>query len=200
VIRILLAGFGAGALIAILAVLVEHSRIAFGSYALYGNGALIIPALLAPWALYWGWTWVLSRAGGALEMALVVAGVHLGVGLVTPLDVIFFPQQASTSLVDALPGFLLTGSIFVTPPALLAAIAYWLFTRRVSINAWSVFAAGFVAAVLVVVYWVGLGILTGLCVAAAQKDPARRVAIGIALLVLLIVLGNLPYFPALFSS
>jgi len=45
-----LGGFLAG----ILMVLLEHSRIAFYSYSLFGNGALIVPALLAPFALYPG--------------------------------------------------------------------------------------------------------------------------------------------------
>jgi len=199
-IRIALTGFAAGAAIAIVTILLEHSRIGFGNYALYGNGAIIIPALLAPWAVYWGWTWTLARAGAALEMALFVAGLHFGVGLWAILDVLFFPQQLDVTVVDALPGFLFTGTIFVIPAALLAALAYWLFATRIPLSSWAVFIAGFVAALFVVFYWIGLGILTGMCVAAARKDPTRRVAIGVALLVLLVVLGNLPYFPALFPA
>ena len=41
------AGFDAGALIAVVTVLAEHSRIGVGSYALFGSGAIIVPALLA---------------------------------------------------------------------------------------------------------------------------------------------------------
>jgi hypothetical protein len=48
---IIAAGLVAGAFIAVLTVGLEHSRIAFGAYALYGNGALIVPGLLAPYAL-----------------------------------------------------------------------------------------------------------------------------------------------------
>lgn len=195
---IIAAGLGAGALIAVLAFLAEHSRIAIGSYALYGNGAIIVPALLTPWAVYWGWTHLLARGGPALELALFVVGLHLGVGLVVPLDVAFYPQRTDLGLADALPGLLLTGTIFVTPGALLAGLAYWLFTTRLALTSWSVFVAGFVATVLVVTYWVGLGILAGLGVAAAQRDMTRRVPVGLALLVLLLVLGNLPYLPALF--
>lgn len=194
------AGFLAGTAISILTVIVEHSRIGAGEYALYGNGAIIIPALLAPWAVYWGWTWLLRRRDRALEMALFVVGLHFGVGMSVVLDAVFFPQQAGLTVADALPGFALTGTLFVIPGALLAALTYWLFTTRVPVNSWTVFGAGFLAAVLVVAFWVGLGILTGMCAAAASRDMTRRVPVGIALLVLLVVLGNLPYFPGLLGS
>ena len=50
------AGVLAGAIGAVLTVLAEHSRIAFGSYTLFGNGALIVPGLFAPYAIFAGWT------------------------------------------------------------------------------------------------------------------------------------------------
>ncbi len=197
---IALAGFAAGALVAVLAFLAEHSRIAFGSYALYGNGALIVPAILAPWALYWGWTWILSRGGRALEMALFVVGLHFGVGIIAVLDVLFSPQRPGVTIADAIPGLALTGTLFVIPGALLAGLTYELFARRIAFTSVSVFAAAFIAAILVVFYWIGLGVLTGICVAAAARAPFRPVHVGIALLVLLVVFGNLPYFPALFGE
>lgn len=196
---IFLAGLAAGTLIAVLAVLAEHSDIALGAYALSGNGALIVPAILAPWALYWGWTGVLARGGRALEMAVFTAGLHFGVGIAIVLDALFYPQRSGLTILDALPGLLLTGTIFVIPGALLAGLTYWLFTTRLTVTSWTLFAAGFIAAVLVIVYWIGLGILAGICVAAARHDPSRRVRIGLALLVLLLVIGNLPYFPGLFA-
>src|SRR5919201_157717 len=107
-VRIVAFGFAAGALIAIVTALVEHSRVGFDSYALYGNGAIILPALLAPWAAYWGWTWILTRGGAALEMALFVVGLHFGVGLWAVVDAVFFPQRANVTIVDALPAFALT--------------------------------------------------------------------------------------------
>ncbi len=119
----LAAGLLAGGIIAALTVFLEHSRIAFGAYALYGNGSLIVPSLVAPFALYPGWTWALRRGGRALELSINVAGLHFGVGLISAFDVIFFPQDPDLTLLDALPGFLLSGAIFVLPAALLAALA-----------------------------------------------------------------------------
>lgn len=195
-----LSGFAAGTLIAVLAFFAEHSRIGFGSYALYGNGAIIIPGILAPWAVYWAWTEIRRRGGRALELALFVLGLHFGVGVAPVLDAAFYPQLVGATLADALPALLLTGSIFVIPSALLAGLTLRLFTTRVALTSMNVFVAALLAAVLVLAYWAGLGILTGICVVAATRDPSRRVRVGIALLVLLVVFGNLPYFPALFGG
>ena len=194
------AGYLAGLLVSVAAVLLEHSRVGFGDYVLYGNGALIVPAVLVPWALYWGWTWVLGRGGEALEIAAFTAGLYFGVGMIVVLDTLFYPQQLGLGLADAVPGFLLTGTIYVVPVSLLAALAYWLFASgRVALGAATLFGAAFIAALLVIVYWIGLGILAGLTVDVARREPSRRVAVGIALLVLLVFVANLPYFPALFG-
>ena len=193
-------GYLAGTLISVAAVLLEHSTIGFGEYVLYGNGALVVPAIVVPWALYWGWTWLLGRGGEALEMALFVAGLYFGIGMIAVLDTVLFPQQPGLGIVDALPGFLLTGTIYVIPTSLLAAAAYWLFASgRLVLGAATLFVAAFVAALLVIVYWIGLGILAGLTVDVARREPRRRVAVGVALFVLLVFVANLPYVPALFG-
>lgn len=190
-------GFAAGAAISLLTFAAEHSP-PTGGYTLSGNGALVVLALLVPWAVYWGWTWIIARRGEALEMALFILGLELGTGGWALLDAAFFPQQ-QLDAGQVLQSFMLSGSIFVVPVALVAALTYRLFSGRVPINAWTLFAAGFVAALLVAFYWLGLGILVGMCVAAAKRDMPRRVPIGIALLVLLVVIGNLPFLPAVFS-
>jgi hypothetical protein len=191
---ILAAGLLAGGIIATLTVLLEHSRVAFGAYALYGNGSLIVPGLLAPFALYPGWTWVLRRGGHALELAVYVAGLHFGVGLVSPFDVIFFPQDADLTLLDALPGFLLTGAIFVLPAALLAAPALWIARRAHGTALVATLVVAFIAgAGFGFLYGLGLGILVGCAIALAERRPERTVLIGAALAVLVAVLGNLPF-------
>lgn len=191
-------GLVAGALIAVLTVLAEHSRIEFNSYALYGNGALIVPAILAPFSLYPGWLWTLSRGGRALEMAILVLGLHLGVGLTSVLEVLFFPSSSDLTIADALPGFLLTGAIFVLPAALLAGLAYWLGMSLHGNGLIAGIIAGVLLASFLAVFWgVGLGILAGGAVAIARRAPFQRVAVGAALFVAMLVVGNLPLIGAL---
>jgi hypothetical protein len=198
----LLAGYLAGLVIAILAFTAENSRIEFGGYALYGNGALIVPAILAPFALYPGWVWLLAREGDRrLEAALYTLGLHFGVGTWALLEVVLNPQSATVTLLSALPGFLLSGALFVLPAALLAAATLWLVrSRHVAITPLTG-AFGFVIAALTGLFFgVGLGILSGGAVALALDSPARRTAIGIALFVLLIVAANAPIVAAIVTS
>ena len=197
---ILGAGLFAGAIIAVLTVILEHGRVAFGAYALYGNGALIAPSLLAPYALYPGWTWILRRGGRALELALYVVGLHFGIGLISVLEVLFFPQQPGLALVDALPGFLLTGAIFVLPAALLAAIAVWAARRAGSREGVAVLVAIVATTVLGFLYGIGLGVLAGTAVAVAERRPGRARLIGVALAVLVLLLGNLPYLSQILAA
>lgn len=197
-----LAGYLAGLIIAVIAFTAENSRIAFGGYALYGNGALIVPAILAPFALYPGWVWLLAREGDRrLEAALYTLGLHFGVGTWALLEVVLNPQSATVTLLSAVPGFLLSGALFVLPAALLAAATLWLVrSRHVAITPLTA-AFGFVIAALTGLFFgLGLGILSGGAVALALDRPARRTAIGIALLVLLIVAANAPIVAAIATS
>jgi hypothetical protein len=184
-------------LISILTVLAEHSRIGINSYALYGNGALIVPAILAPFAIYAGWTWLRANGGRALEMAVFVAGLHFGVGVTSVLEVLFYPSAPDITLVDAVPGLLLSGAIFVLPAALLAAATYWMTQRLRGVALAAATVVGVVLATLLSVYGIGLGILSGVAVAAAERAPAQRIAIGVALFAALVVVANLPFVAAL---
>jgi hypothetical protein len=188
------AGLLAGAIGAVLTVLAEHSQIAFGSYSLFGNGALIVPGLVAPYAIFAGWTWAIRRGGRALELALFVVGLHFGLGLISILEVLFFPSVGGLTLADAAPGFVFTGAIFVDPAALLAGLALWgirAATGRRLVLAIAV--SLFVATVLGFVFGIGLGVLAGAAVGLAERDRSRTTQIAIALAVLVLVLGNLPY-------
>ncbi len=72
-----LAGLVAGAVVFLVTDAVSNSRIAFGSLALFGNGALVVPVLLVPLVLYAGWT-ILARRG--VREALVVFPIALTAG------------------------------------------------------------------------------------------------------------------------
>lgn len=197
----ILAGYIAGLVVAVLAVAAEHSRIAFGSYALYGNGALIVPAILAPFALYPGWAWLLAHRGDRrLEAALYTLGLHLGVGMISVIDAALYPQSADVTILSAVPGLLLNGTLFVIPAALFAAATLWLIrSGRLSVTPLAAAFAIVIAALSALLFGAGLGILSGGAIALALERPARRTMIGIALLMLLVVVGNASFIPALFT-
>ena len=196
----IVAGYVAGFLIAVATVAAETSRIAFGNYALYGNGAIIVPAILAPFALYPGWVGLMMREGDRrLEAALYTLGLHLGVGMISVLEVLVNPQSGST-LVGALPGLLFTGTLFVVPAALFAAATLWLIrSGRVTVTSLTAAFGIIIAALLALLFGAGLGILSGAAVALALERPERRTMIGIALFALLLVVGNAPFVPAMFA-
>jgi hypothetical protein len=195
------AGYLAGFVVAVLAVTAENSRIAFGSYALYGNGALIVPAILAPFALYPGWAWLLAHdRDRRLEAALYTLGLHFGIGMISVLEAVLYPQSADVTLLSALPGFVLTGGLFVIPAALFGAATLWLIrTGRLAVTPLTAAFGIVISALTALLFGAGLGILSGGAVALALGRPARRTTIGIALLVLLIVVGNALFIPALFT-
>jgi hypothetical protein len=197
----IVAGYVAGFLIAVATVAAETSRIAFGNYALYGSGAIIVPAILAPFALYPGWIGLIMRGGDCrLEAALYTLGLHLGVGMISVLEVLVNPQPGST-LVGALPGLLFTGTLFVVPAALFAAATLWLIrSGRVAVTPLTAAFGIIIAALLALLFGAGLGILSGAAVALALERPERRTTIGIALFALLLVIGIAPFVPAMFAE
>ena len=197
---IALAGFGAGALIAVVTVLTEHYGPTFGRYALFGNGALIVPALLAPFALFLGWSWAVRHGGRALELAMFVVGLHFGVGVISVLDAALFPSSPDISIADALPGFLFSGAIFVLPAALLAGASYAI-ARRVSGPAFAIVAllALSFGALLGGLFGAGLGLLVGIAVAMVEREPARAPLIGAVLFVAILLVGNLTYLTLLLA-
>ena len=197
----IVAGYIAGVLVAVITIAAEHSTISFGGYALSGNGAIIVLAVFAPFALYPGWAWLLAREGDhRLEAALYTLGLHLGVGMLSVLEVLLFPQRTDVTLLSAAPGFLLTGALFVVPAALLAAATLWLVrSGHLAVTPLTAAFGIVMAGLLALLFGAGLGILSGGAVALALERHARKVTIGIVLLVLCVLVGNAPFAPALFA-
>ena len=187
-----LTGYIAGLVIDVLAYAAEHSRIAFGSYALYGNGAIIVPVILAPFALYPGWAWLLAHDGDRrLEAALYTVGLHFGVGMGGVVSALLNPQSSEVTVADLAPGILLSGTLFVIPAALVGAATLWVVrSGRLAITPLTAAFAIVIAALTVPLLGFGLGVLSGGAVALALERPARSIAIGVALLVLCTVVGN----------
>src|SRR5437870_13467431 len=123
----LVLGLLCGVAIALATVLIEHSRIEFGHYALYGNGAFAVPAIGVPLALYAGWTELArSHAERArrVAVALFTAGLALGVGGRSPLGVGLFPRSSVGGAAGALPALLPPGLPGGLPPARAGALAW----------------------------------------------------------------------------
>src|SRR5438876_1059704 len=97
-----------------------------GPFALSGNGALAATEILVPIAILWGWSWATNRWSGRslIPTTLYTIGLALGVGAAVPIDAVFFPATAGSTLASAIPGLVATGTIFVLVPAIIAAVIY----------------------------------------------------------------------------
>ncbi|HEX9437673.1 MAG TPA: hypothetical protein VGA16_11005 [Candidatus Limnocylindria bacterium] len=132
----LLGGLAAGALMGAVTRSVETSRLAFGPYALYGNGALAIPMILAPIALYVGWSWLMRRAHGLTDqLAIYVLGLILGTGLGYGAA-----MGAPSSMMSGILGL----GLFVMPATLFAGLAVVVLRSR-GLTSTGALAAAFIA-------------------------------------------------------
>lgn len=182
------AGLVAGTAIGAASRSVETSRIAFGPYALYGNGALAIPAVLGPVAIFAGWAWLMRALPAAtLPMALYVIGLDLGGGLGYALlaGQGFFP-----------PMIVMGFGIFLVPTAVIAALTIWVLRRTSLAASTRALAIAFVgSAVLFAIPplaffggFGGSGIPVGAgLVAARHASSAAAVAVGVAVALLAVV-------------
>ena len=161
-----LAGGAIGLAILLLTQILSDTRIAFGPWALNGNGALAVPFLGFPLAIYAGWVLLSDRFGGRDRTTALIAfsiGLILGAGLLG----LFF----------ALPMALVTGAIYAT----------WIrgaLVKRSDTLLWIAFAVSVVIGALPVLGLFGVALLPGSLVLLARDKPRPiRIALG-ALLVL----------------
>ncbi|MFN2521223.1 MAG: hypothetical protein ABR525_09275 [Candidatus Limnocylindria bacterium] len=166
----LAAGLGCGVVIALVTAGVERSRIAFGPYALFGNGALAVPSILVPLALFIGWIALLRRSDRAPRLPMTVYALGLALG------------SAVWGILDqGLPGIIggvFTGALFVIPTALLAAATIAVFrATRIPTNVLTVSAALVLGTLIVLIpplsSFGGLGI-GGIAAGAATTAASRR--------------------------
>lgn len=199
----LFAGYLAGLIIIGLTFVISNSRIAFGNLALSGNGALIVPFILAPFALYPGWVWLLSRAGDRrLEAALFVTGLALGVGTPGAISAVQYAQSENVPLLSLGPGVLLGGALPVAPAALICAATLWLVrSGKVDVTPLTAAFGIVIAALTVPLLGAGLGVLSGGATALALERPSRSVTIGLLLLALFALASSAPFvYFALFAT
>ena len=176
-----LVGAAIGVAIFLLTQVLTETRIAFGPYALNGNGALAVPFIGFPLAIYAGWTWLGDDFEGpdlALRLATFSAGLVLG-GLLLGL---FF----------GLPVALVTGAIYATWMRGSAA-------RRRDLYLWVAFAASVVVSALPWLGLFGVALLPASIILLARDKPAStRILLGVLLAVatVAIVFGVPALFPA----
>ncbi|MDQ6858518.1 MAG: hypothetical protein M3Z65_05935 [Chloroflexota bacterium] len=159
-----LVGGAAGFAILVLFQVLSETRLAFGPWALNGNGALAVPFIGFPLAIYAGWTALADRWAGrdlAVDIASYTAGLILGS---FPLGLFF-----------ALPMALVAGAVYLT----------WSrrSVRRTDRLLWIAFAVSVLLGAIPVLGLFGVALLPGSVILLARgKSLWARVGLG-ALLV-----------------
>lgn len=176
-----LGGGAIGLAIFLLTQILTETRIAFGPYALNGNGALAVPFIGFPLAIYAGWTWLGDRFEGR-DLAIRLMGFSAGLILgALPLGLIF-----------GLPVALVTGAVYATWTRGSAV-------RRRDLYLWVAFAASVVLSALPWVGLFGVALLPGSIILLARDKPlATRLWLGalLAVATIAIVFGVPALFPA----
>jgi hypothetical protein len=177
-----LAGGATGFAILMLTQVLSETRLALGPWALNGNGALALPFIGFPLAVYAGWTTLADGHEGrdlVIQLAAFSAGLILGS---FPLGLFF-----------ALPIILITGAVYAT----------WMrgsSVRRSDRLLWISFAVSLVIGALPVLGLFGVALLPGSLVLLARGKPrATRIGLGVLLVIatMVIVFGvPLIFFPA----
>lgn len=176
-----LVGGAIGLAIFVLTQILTETRIAFGPYALNGNGALAVPFIGFPLAIYAGWTWLGDGFEGR-DLATRLMGFSAGLILgALPLGLIF-----------GLPVALVTGAVYAT----------WMrgsAVRRRDLYLWVAFAVSIVLSALPWVGLFGVALLPGSIILLARDKPlATRLWLGalLAVATIAIVFGVPALFPA----
>ena len=183
-----LLGAGAGIALGVLARMIETSRLELGPYALYGNVALIVPALGSGLALYAVWTWAFRSARPRLDLLWSALGLHLGLGAG------IFATGGTT-----IQGLFFTGLLFVVPVALVAFLVVTLLEPRLAASLGGPRASALLITVLVIVGLVlavvpfpplGVGLITGAFISLGRRASAGgTIGVGALLLVVLLAAG-----------
>ena len=179
--RAFLVGGAIGLAILLLTQLLSDTQLSLGPWALNGTGALAMPFLGFPLAIYAGWTALGDTHEGrdlAGQLIAFSAGLILGAGLLG----LFF----------ALPVALVTGAVYAT----------WVrgaAVKRSDRFLWIAFAVSIVVAALPFLGLFGVALLPGSVILLARDKPrSTRIWLGaiLGLVTTLIVFGIPALFPA----
>ena len=198
-----LAGLIWGVLIAAATVALEHYGPSSDPLhiSLRGNGAIAVPALLVPLAIFWGWSWLANAYSGrsALPIAAYTLALLLGVSLIGPADAYFFPETAAALDVNDFLGGLFQGVLFVGFVAVIAAPIYWVLRSRIGqsrVLIWLLYLVSLAIAAFVPGFGtlVAGGVVAGVASGHAWQRQGGRTFIAIVVIVIMaIAVFVIPY-------
>ena len=177
-----LAGAAIGLAVLLVTQVLSETRVEIGPWALNGNGALAVPFVGFPLAIYAGWTLLADRHEGR---ELTVQLIAFSIGLIL--------------------GAWLLGVFFAMPMALVTAAVYAIWMRgsavkRSDLLLWIAFAASVVIGALPILGLFGVALLPGsLILLARDKPTATRIGLGALLVVAtFVIVFGVPvlFFPA----
>ncbi len=179
-------GLVAGLLVAGLQVAAAHSGLSYGPFSLQGDGAFVVPIVLVPLCILWGWTWVSDRWSGRSgpRMVSYTTALVFGAALASVIERVGFGDRDVASTVAAAPDLLGKGITFLAPAVAIAAVLYWLFaSQRLRAGFVTLTLAYLVALPFALLYPpLAMGAVGGTAAGHAWVSPGSRA--GIALLVM----------------
>jgi hypothetical protein len=203
----LIAGLVLGTVIAAGTVAAEHFGPSFDQLrlSLSGNGAIAIPEIFVPLAIFLGWSWIANAYAGrsVVPIAAYTLGLFLGVSLIGPADAYLFPQggTATLSTSDFLSG-IFQASLFVGFVALIAAPVYWVLQSRIGANRiliWLLYLVSLAVAAFVPLLGtiIAGGVVAGVANGHAWQRQGGRSFIAIVVLVVMVLaVFGIPYLLA----
>ena len=200
-----LAGLIWGVLIAAATVALEHYGPSSDQLhmSLSGNGAIAVPEVLVPLAIFWGWSWIANAYAGrsVVPIALFTLALLLGISAIGPADAYFFPQTSGGLGVNDFLGGLFQGCLFVGFVAVLAAPIYWVLRSRIGqsrILIWLLYLASLAIAVIPLFgTLVTGGVVAGVANGHAWQRQGGRTFIAIVVIVIMVLaVFGIPYLLA----
>jgi hypothetical protein len=202
---ILIAGLVFGVVIAAATIALEHygPSIEPLHISLSGNGAIAVPEIFVPLAIFWGWSWIANLWAGRSLVPIIIytLGVLLGVSLVGPVDAYFFPQSAAGLTVTDLLAGLFQGILFVGFVAVIAAPIYWVLRSRIGTSRILIWFLYLVSLVIAVLPLFGTLVTGGLVAGVAnghawQRQGGRTFIAIIVIVIMVLAVFGIPYLVA----
>jgi len=200
-----IAGLIWGVVIAAATVGLEHYGPSSDSLhlSLSGNGAIAVPEVLVPLAIFWGWSGIANAYAGRsiVPIAAYTLALFLGVSLIGPADAYFFPQGGAAFSVNDFVGGLLQGSLFVGFVAVVAAPIYWILRSRLGASRILIWLLYLVSLAIAVVPLFGTLVTGGLVAGVAnghawQRQGGRTFIAIIVIVIMVLAVFGIPYVRA----